>query len=110
MKYLLYLPLFLFTLSCSSPVSTDYEVTGTTRISFNLPENSHVLIWLENAYHTKMKTLVDQELPSGTHSVQLIMEDDNGNKYPEGIYNYFLRTDDVFLSRTLVYAPNSARP
>ncbi len=109
MKYLLYLSLFLITASCSSPVSTDYEVIGTTNINFKIPEDSHVKIWLENSYHTKLKTLMDEELPKGTYSIPLHMEDENDNKYPEGIYNLYLKTKDFSYSKTMLYAPNSTR-
>jgi hypothetical protein len=109
MKYLLYLSLFLFTVSCSSPASTDYEANRTYHIAFNLPETAHVYIWLENAYHTKMKTILDEELPKGTHAIQIIMEDENGNKYPEGIYNVHIKTKDYSKSTTLIFAPFYSR-
>lgn len=103
-----YVSLFIsvfFLFSCSSPVSTK-EDSRTTMISFALPERGHVHVWVENAYQTKVKTLVNKLLPAGTHNLTLEMIDNKGNPLPYGVYSYYIKTEDHSLSRSLLFYAN----
>jgi hypothetical protein len=87
---------------CSNSVGPEDDVIPSTTISFSLVETSHVDLWIENAYQTKVLTLVDEEREAGNYEVSFDMIDSNGNRLPDGIYTYHLKVDDDSLSRILI--------
>lgn len=85
--------------SCSNATSAGDDIISA-QIHFELPEDSHVELWLENNYHTRVKTLVDEQLNQGSHSVQLVMTDENGSPLPEGVYKYTLKAEELGLNQS----------
>lgn len=71
---------------CSSPLDIPDEDPPSTIVSFALQESSQVVIWLENAYKTKVLTITDQVYPAGNHSVAFEFADGKGKTLPVGIY------------------------
>lgn len=91
---------FLFS-GCSNSVGNENEPPGITMISFTIPEKTHVKLWIENAYQTTVRVLVDEERAAGNYTVLVI--DENGNRLPKGAYTYYIETEDESLSRHLIY-------
>lgn len=101
MKPALYLPLVLLMIACSNSLSTESN-PGTMTINFDLPEDTHVKLWIENSYHTDVKTLLNKNMPQGIHSVAWDTKDDNGDLVPSGLYIYHIKTDEIHSSRTML--------
>lgn len=79
-------------LSCSNSLSpTGYNDT-TMSIQFSIPESDHVNIWIENAYQTKVVTVLGEFKVAGSHTVQFELVDYNGNKLPKGLYTYRIKS------------------
>ncbi|WP_142454353.1 hypothetical protein [Gracilimonas mengyeensis] len=89
--------------ACSNSVSTK-EDPGTTHLRITLPEDGHVHAWVENAYQTKVKTVVNRYLQKGPYSFAIKMEDKKGKPLPYGIYTYHVKTDTLSHAGTLVYS------
>jgi hypothetical protein len=62
-----------------------------TTISFALPERTHVILEVYNLLGQKVRTLVNQTLPAGIHSVVFDALDDNGGNVASGVYFYRLK-------------------
>ncbi|MCK4653768.1 MAG: right-handed parallel beta-helix repeat-containing protein [Candidatus Cloacimonetes bacterium] len=62
----------------------------TTMICYSLKENSKVSLNIYNIKGQKVKTLVDETIPAGEHSVIWNGKDSNGNRVSSGIYFYKL--------------------
>lgn len=90
--------------SCSNSVGPSVEDEGTIQYAYNLPEESHVKIWVENSYQTTVKNLVDKFQPAGIHAQRIEMRDKNNNPLPEGLYTIYIDTDHYSMSRVLIYA------
>ncbi len=85
--------LFLFVLSlfsCESSILEDPE----TKIEYSLSERSHVKITVENSYGTLISTLIDEEVSSGSLSV-----DFDASNLAEGVYFYTIESTGV-ISKT----------
>lgn len=87
---------------CSNSFTPD-EDFSTTVIRYNLPEDTHVKVWLENSYSTKVKTLVDEFQQEGSYSVQLEMTDEDNTPLPSGLYTYYIKTEKLSASKVFVY-------
>ena len=72
--------------SCSNSIGPYDDTIASTSISFALPETSHVRLWIENAYQTRVITLVDEERTAGSHTVTFEMVDPKGNRLPGGLF------------------------
>lgn len=94
--------LFLFVSGCSNTLGPENDEIPTTIISFTIEEPGHVKLWVENAYKTKVLTLVDEQKNAGNYTVTIEWIDENGNRLPYGMYTYFLETDSLSISRTFV--------
>lgn len=81
----------------------DDDVISSTTIGFMLEETSHVELWIENAYQTRVITLVDEEREAGNYEVSFDMVDSNGNRLPNGLYTYHLETDSHSFSSTMIF-------
>lgn len=88
---------------CSSPVNIPDEDPASTSITFSLQESSHVVIWLENAYKTKVLTITDQTYPPGTHSVSFEFADEKGKNLPFGIYTIFIEAAQFSINEPIFY-------
>jgi hypothetical protein len=64
----------------------------TTTISFALPERTHAVLEVYNILGQKVRTLVDQTLPAGIHTVVFDALDAHGGNVASGIYFYRLKT------------------
>ncbi|MCK4652818.1 MAG: T9SS type A sorting domain-containing protein [Candidatus Cloacimonetes bacterium] len=65
-----------------------------TTISYQLPENSKVELIVYNLKGQKVKTLINELLSAGEHSVIWDGRDSNGNRVGSGIYFYKMKTDN----------------
>ena len=107
MKYpnLAALGLLLFILiGCSNPVETNNQAPRSTQIHFTLPNDTHVEVWVENSYETRVKTLMDKDAQAGPYILTFKMVDEDGNTLPEGLYRYCIKTDDNFAAHEMIIA------
>jgi hypothetical protein len=65
-----------------------------TEISFSLPERMQVSLIVYNILGEKVKTLVNEEMDAGTHTVHWNGRDEAGNSVASGIYFYRLKAED----------------
>ena len=65
-----------------------------TTIYYQLPENSEVTLSIYNLKGQKVRTLVNEVLPTGNHSVIWNGRDSNGNRVGSGIYLYKLKAGE----------------
>ena len=61
-----------------------------TKITFQIPESEHVTITVHNLLGHKMKTLVDERMEAGLHTVIWNGTDTGGQEAPSGVYFYRL--------------------
>ena len=73
-----------------------------TTISYQLPENSEVELAIYNLKGQKVKTLVNELLPAGQHSVVWDGKDDNGKSVSSGIYFYKLKTGNFEKTKKMI--------
>lgn len=106
MRSVLFLLLLFLLTACSNSLSTE-EDPPTTQISFALPEDSHVKLWVENSYQTKIITLVNDSLQMGSYRALWNGVDSEGKPVPYGLYSYHLKVGDELFSRALIYSPPS---
>jgi hypothetical protein len=66
----------------------------TTTISYQLSADSEVELSIYNIKGQLVKTLVDEVLPAGKHSMIWNSRDSNGNRVGSGIYFYKLKAGD----------------
>jgi hypothetical protein len=69
----------------------------TTRIKFDLPKSSHVLLRVFDLLGQEKTTLVDKELSSGYHEIEF----DAGN-LPSGIYFYRLEAEGFIQTKKMI--------
>jgi hypothetical protein len=93
---------FLLLASCSNSLHPD-EDFSTTIIQYALSEDTHVKLWLENSYSTKVKTLVDKFQQQGNYVVPLKMIDEDNAPLPFGLYTYYIETDKYSTSGVVIY-------
>lgn len=62
----------------------------TTNISFTLPTSEHVSLYIYNVYGQLVKTLLEQPMSAGSHTIEWNATDQNGNRVASGIYLYRL--------------------
>jgi len=98
-SFLLFLSLIW---GCSNSVGPEDDVIPSTTINFSLEETSHVKLWIENAYQTRVITLVDEERDAGIHTISFDMIDSKDNRLPNGLYTYHLETEFYSQSRTMI--------
>jgi len=70
-----------------------------TRIEFSIPKKAHIIIKIHDILGREIKTLIDDELPPGSHFVFWDGNDGNNNKTPTGIY--FIRMQAEGVTRTM---------
>ncbi len=73
-----------------------------TLMSYQIPVSSHVSLKVYDSSGKLIRTLVQQEQPAGTYSVEWNGKADNGRPVPSGIYFYSLNSNDYSQSRRMV--------
>jgi flagellar hook assembly protein FlgD len=73
----------------------------TTTISFKIPQKSKVLLEIFDIFGKRIKTLIDDELKTGTYKVEWNGRDEKGNPLSSGIYIYRLSAGKVFLTKKM---------
>ncbi len=73
-----------------------------TEISFGLPTSGHTTLEVYDIMGRKVKTLVDGELPAGTHRVVWNSLNDGGKRVASGVYFYKLSHGDKVIARKMV--------
>jgi len=74
-----------------------------TTIGFYLPHSARISITIHNVLGQLIRTLVDQTLPSGDHSVDWDATDLYGRPVASGIYFYRMQADDYSSTRKMVF-------
>ncbi len=74
----------------------------TTTISFSIPNDSNVELSIFNIKGQKVKTLVNEMLPAGEHSIIWNGRDSNGNRVSSGMYFYKLKAGDFQKVRKMI--------
>ncbi|MCP4567722.1 MAG: T9SS type A sorting domain-containing protein [FCB group bacterium] len=67
----------------------------TTSIKYNIAETQAVTLEIFNVNGQKVKTLVDEVVTAGEHTVNWNSTDENGQKVASGIYMYRLTAGDI---------------
>jgi hypothetical protein len=75
-----------------------------TTLSFKLAEQENVKLEIMDLNGRRVKTLVDQELPAGLHTISWDLLSNNHTRVQNGIYFYKLTTERVSINgRIIVY-------
>ncbi len=74
----------------------------TTAIAYTLPERSHVRLEVYDILGQRVRTLVDDVLPPGNHSVVFDGSDGNGRPLATGVYLYVIKTDRMTQSKKML--------
>lgn len=79
-----------------------------TRFQYDLPKSTHVRLDIYNTLGQRIRTLVDEQKPAGTHKIIWDGQTDNGKAVAAGIYIYRLQANTssgrIFVqSRKLVF-------
>ena len=64
-----------------------------TTIGYVLPEAAQVQLVVYNALGQKVRTLIEDEIPAGTHESVWDSHDDSGHEVASGIYHYSLEVE-----------------
>lgn len=72
-----------------------------TTISFSLPAAEHVKLDIYNVNGQVVRTLIDRNMPDGTHTVEWDSTDETGNPVASGIYFYRLSAGDKSLTKKM---------
>ncbi|MFH1891545.1 MAG: right-handed parallel beta-helix repeat-containing protein [Candidatus Zixiibacteriota bacterium] len=74
----------------------------TTNVSFSLPVESHVRLTIHNIMGQAVTTLIDRELPVGTHTMTWDGRSSNGEPASSGIYFYRIDAGSYTDSRKMM--------
>ncbi len=74
----------------------------TTNISFNIPQASHVKLVVYNTLGQVVRTLVDQQMAPGLHTVVWDGRNDFGFASPSGVYFYRLEAGNQTLVKKML--------
>jgi len=72
-----------------------------TNIRFNIPTAQHVTLEVINILGQRVKSLVDNEMPSGSHTIEWDATNDQGEKVTSGMYFYRLVAGDNIISKKM---------
>lgn len=78
---------------------------GSTEIRYNLPQPGRTTLKLYNVSGQLVRTLVDEERPSGSFSVNWDCRDNRGDRVAAGVYLCHLTGGDQNSSQTLIVLP-----
>ena len=87
------LAIFLLAACESSPVG---PASGSTTVTYGVPEASHVKVWVENSYNTTMVVLDDSIRQPGIYGVQF-----SANGWAGGVYFCIIRVTSVSTGETV---------
>jgi hypothetical protein len=73
-----------------------------TQIRYDVPKPSRVRIDVFNVLGQKIRTLVDEQKPAGSHTVLWDGRMDNGDLAASGVYTYRMTTGDFTQSKKLL--------
>ena len=73
-----------------------------TTIAFTLPRDSHVSLKIFDVRGRLVKTLIDERVPSGSHTVKWQGDDRHGRQVSSGVYLYLLQTEHESRTRKMV--------
>lgn len=76
----------------------------TTNITFNVPKNAFVTLDVVNVNGQKIRTLVNEQRATGTHTVTWDGYDDQGRQMPSGVYFYQMAAEDFSKTRKMLLA------
>ena len=76
---------------------------ATTNIEYNLPHSLYVHLSIYNLKGEKIKTLVNQEMNSGSHNVYWDGTNNFGSSVSSGLYLYSLNTNNFQSTKKLLY-------
>lgn len=74
----------------------------TTQISFDLPVSSNVELVVFNVLGQEVKTLVNEEMPAGTHLVTWDGRNASGSSVASGLYFYRISADKFSASKKML--------
>ena len=86
------------------PTITSYPnpFNPSTTISFILPESGHASLTVYNLAGQKVRTLTDEPVAAGNHTVVWDGRDDSGNAVAAGVYVTRLTTGDAMVTGKMV--------
>jgi hypothetical protein len=73
----------------------------TTQIAYSLPQSEHVTIQVFNFQGQLIKTLIDQMMPAGEHTIEWNATGETGNRVASGVYLYRLSTGEISQSKKM---------
>jgi hypothetical protein len=69
----------------------------TTKINYQIPELSFVTINVFDVLGNEIETLVNEEKPIGTHTIEF-----DASSLPSGIYFYQLKTNNITQTKKMI--------
>jgi flagellar hook assembly protein FlgD len=73
-----------------------------TTIEFTLPRSGYTRLEIYNITGQRVQTLIDRNLPAGSHRVTWTAVDADGQPLPSGIYYYRLTAEGREYSRQMI--------
>ncbi len=75
----------------------------STRISYVVPKDGHVELKIFNVLGQAVRSLVDETMPKGSHSLVWDSTDDSGNSLSSGVYICRLRVGNQVQTRRMLF-------
>ena len=101
MRYLLPLVCVFAFFGCQTTTLEPLE-PGLEQISFSIPTDGHVILYVQNSYNTPVKFLIDGNLTAGQYTVSWDLTDNRGEIVLEGLYFWVLKSDAFTIERELL--------
>lgn len=105
-KYLTGLSVAMLVIMAGCADSTTYpfnEVTGNFSFFYNLPQEGVVDIFVLNCYLNNVRTIISNSTQtSGDHSAGWNLQDEDGQRVPDGLYYIRILLDDNVID-TIMY-------
>jgi uncharacterized repeat protein (TIGR02543 family) len=94
----------------SNPEITRYELKQNypnpfnpgTKLQFQIPEMTHVLICVFNSKGQKIRILINEEMKKGSHEIYWNGLDDQGKEVSSGIYIFIMKAGNIINKRKTV--------
>jgi len=74
-----------------------------TKITYNIPTNSIILLDVHNVSGQKVATLINEQQEAGSHSVKWTGRDEFNHLLPSGLYIYQLHSDNGVLTKKMLF-------
>lgn len=74
----------------------------STDISFDVPVNTHVQLNIFNVLGQQVRSLVDRDMPAGTHTVVWDGRNDDGGSVSSGVYFYRIQARDFTATKKMM--------